>query len=764
MNLILFILLIISVPVYSTCPKDMKEWQDLQKGLEEYKYSNKASEPEKKLLDKITLNDLVNADPKSYYSKFNTDGELSSINKDVATGEIKKYLKKCLKQTPEQFLQNNLLQLSTGLNEGCIRKLNNKLFSPAMMLNDKLNKLLPKFMKELADSEIDRCLLEMNDPGLEICLSDWRIKRLKNKIRSSETDDAQEIPVSINDYMANNSEAIGIESIPTEINNQETLKGLSNPRTVEATISKLKESLKSKDAIIYKNNTIHEGLPLDNLTERLIVNINDGNCNRTYVISLPDKISKSNKQFASFAICNKDPKTGKPLDKPIQFIGDYWREYENDQVNVNYRTGGENCFRCHTKGPIHINSDQSKSSAKDLEEEKKLNERYSSFKKADFVTFDPALNKYVETFSKDYRKMLGNPIGPIKPEDDPIRELVLEKCLPQTSSGYLSSEKFIDPSKGQKRLKQLISKSMNCSSCHNPHEEGGLYQINDRNPIQLRDYFLNDNMPHEMPPGLTDEGIKAEDKAKIRKILYACLLFEKNQNFSDTDFVKEYLDPKKVDARIWQEDDPKRESCPDGAKFKPQKKNSLTEMFQADPNCLPKDGEVMSLANIGTEISNKLVAVKKTLIEDNVVTGEDVKNNELFCKDGELYFPVFATPGCTGSCNPFSTTLKFDQDGNFLNFSDEFCSNCKEYPLQKYGHVNANSTELENLKSFLKKTSSNKEDNSAYIPKKYFVDGLSGATQVNYPVKGMGESTYILNKYAKDVSDQIRDLKGKLCP
>jgi hypothetical protein len=187
-------------------------------------------------------------------------------------------------------------------------------------------------------------------------------------------------------------------------------------------------------------------------------------------------------------------------------------------------------------------------------------------------------------------------------------------------------------------------------------------------------------------------------------------------------------------------------------------------MFEADSSCLPKDGEVMSLANIGTTISNKLVAIKKTMIDDNVMSGEDPKNNELFCKDGELYLPVFATPGCTGSCHPFSTTLKFDQNGNFLNFTEEFCSNCKEYPIQKYGHVNANSTELENLKGFLKKTSSNLDDNSAYIPKKYFVDGLSGATQVNYPVKGMGESTYILNKYAKDVSNQIRDLKGKLCP
>jgi hypothetical protein len=69
------------------------------------------------------------------------------------------------------------------------------------------------------------------------------------------------------------------------------------------------------------------------------------------------------------------------------------------------------------------------------------------------------------------------------------------------------------------------------------------------------------------------------------------------------------------------------------------------------------------------------------------------------------------------------------------------------------------------LKNFLKKTTTNQNDNSAYLPKKYFVDGLSGATRVSsYPVKGMGEGTYILNKYTKDVSEQIRQLKGKLCP
>ena len=44
---------------------------------------------------------------------------------------------------------------------------------------------------------------------------------------------------------------------------------------------------------------------------------------------------------------------------------------------------------------------------------------------------------------------------------------------------------------------------------------------------------------------------------------------------------------------------------------------------------------------------------------------------------------------------------------------------------------------MTDLKNFLIKTTTNKNDNTAYIPKKYFVDGLSGATQFSYPVKGM---------------------------
>jgi len=752
---------------FAVCPQNMQEWEDLKK---------ENPDSQNRLLEGINLSKILDADAKSFYGMNDPEDDRGYLKKAAGDKDLGKYLKKCYNSSSEQIGNLDLGVLAKGASSStgvvpfiaqkssCLSEIkNNKEFNAGAEFNSRLSKLILKMNKALIPVELERCLAEVKDPALEICLEDWRKDRLLDKIDSEKHDN--KLPVSNEDFYKNNSSAIGLESIPPEINDQEILKGLSEPSEVDQTIAKLKESLKGKDPIIYKNNTIHPGLPLDKKTERLIININDGNCNRTYVISLPGSAPRTNKQFASFAICDKDPRTGEKLEKPIQFLGDYWREYLGDNVNVGYRKSGENCFQCHTKGPIQITSDASKISPQDKQEESKLNERYGSFEKADFVTFDPGLNRYVETFNKDYREILGTPIGPIRPIDDPERDQVLEKCLPENPALQLKSEKF-KQSNGRKKLKSLIGNAMNCSSCHNPHQEGGLFKVDGNLPVQLKDYFLKDVMPHEMPPDLTKNGVAPEDKAMIKKMLFACLMFERDASFSEADYAKDYLTEEQLKrSRSFYKDERSRESCPDGSEFKPAPLSALLSSDGETPADCPPDA-LMSLANTGLEVGTKLSGIKTTILKDNVRKDEEApENKELHCKDGQLYFPVFSVPGCSGSCHPFATTLKFDQEGNFLDFSEEFCTNCKDYPLQKYGHVNASESEKESLKNFLKKTTANQNDNTAYLPKKYFVDGLSGATRVSsYPVKGMGEGTYILNKYTKDVSEQIRQLKGKLCP
>jgi hypothetical protein len=767
-RLILLLFLIFQTTIaFGVCPQNLQEWDELKQ---------KTPESENRLLEGIPLSKILDADEKSFYGQKDQEDDRGYLKKALGDKNLQNYFTKCFQSTPDQMRSLDLGKMSRGATEmstmapfaeeakDCLGQIKNKKqFNAAYDFNERLNKLILKMKKEIIPVELERCLEDVKDPALEICLESWRVDRLQDKLDNQSH--FNKLPVSNEDFYKNNSSAIGLESIPPEINNQDILNGLSQPDKVEKTIAKLKESLKDKDPIIYKNNTIHPNLPLDNKTERLIVNINDGNCNRTYVISLPGKVAQTNNQFASFVICHNDPRTGEKLEKPIQFLGDYWRTYAGDKVDVKYRNNGENCFQCHTKGPIQFTSDPSKSSALDNEQESKLNERYSSFKKADFATFDPGLNKYVETFNKDYRELLGTPIGPIRPIDDPERDKVLEKCLPEDPAAHLTSERF-KKENGRKKLKSLIGNAMNCSSCHNPHQEGGIYDVNGKLPIQLKDYFLKDVMPHEMPPDLTKNGVNPEDKAMIKKMLFACLMVEKNGSFDEADYAKNYLNETQLKwTRPFYAEETQRLSCPDGSKFKPAPLSSiLSPEAETAEECSPD--ELTSFATTGLEVAAKVSGIKTTTIKDNVRKDEEApENKELHCKDGQLYFPVFSVPGCSGSCHPFATTLKFDQDGNFLDFSDEFCSSCKDYPLQKYGHENASETEKESLKNFLKKTTSNKNDNSAYLPKKYFVDGLSGATRVSsYPVKGMGEGTYILNKYAKDVSEQIQQLKGKLCP
>ncbi len=787
----LLFFLLLPHKVWGGCPKDLKEWQELEKAVSK-SYSLEASDPERQLLEDVPLSKLLESNP-----NYDTDRQdIADLKSMFQSEDVNSYLKKCYQKTPDTFLQMNLMEWSkgstyTGSNrpdllaqsDECIEKLKSKKQTDALKFNDLLRRVIAKNTKPFIDPMIDHCLRNVKDPALELCLSDFKVNRLKKRIDAD--DHGSRMPVSEADYRKNNSSAIGIETIPTEINNPEVLKGLSNPKTVDATIQKLKASMessgKTKDPILFINNTIHPGLPMDKKKKRLVVNFNDGNCNRTYIISLPDQSDlyddlPSNKQFSVFALCNHDPKTGKPVDPPIQFIDDYWREYRSNSKSglvveiknrTSYPTGGESCTSCHTKGPIQFNSDRKLSTSQDLDGQEKLNARYASFKKADFVTFDPVVNQYVKTFDRDYQKLLGTPIGPIRSFEDPYRNAVLDQCLPETPEGYLDSEKF-KKGDSKKKLRNLIGNAMNCSSCHNEHQEGAIFQFRerglDRRPVQLKDYFLSDNPPHEMPPNLTQDGISKADQPKIRKMLYACLLFEKNGEWPDrvdlSYLTEDQINRKPPKDQLTQ----KGESCPDGSKYKPSLTENTSGEASKATNCPPGSLVPEPLSGVMPALA-QANGIKTTKIADHVRKGDGVENTDLHCKDGKLYFPVFAVPGCdSGSCNPFSTTMQFDQNGNFEGFSKEFCSNCADYPLQKYGHVNANATELSALESYLKTTTTQVSNDSPYLPKGYFVDGLSGATQVSYPVKGMGESTYILNQYAKDVSGQIRQNKGGLCP
>lgn len=771
---------------FSKCPENLEQWQGVKShllGLEESRSKSSFSivlkgKPQipKSINQKRSLANALGkvSSPGSVSSNLGLKGVSKKTSSALKNKVFSNRWYKCFKKVPEQMELTSLYSEETKVKiekcRGKIKKANQ------LQAFDESYEQIERFAKSYNDAirpfDLEKCIDQIKDESLKICLATTfanletlKREKLQNKIAGT--------PLSGEDFFEANEEVLGVESIPEPLRSQQFLSGISDPAKVDQTVADLKTALKDKEPIIYKSNSFHKSVDLDGKSDRLIVNINENGCNKTYVISLPDDNPNSKpKQYAYLAICENDPKTGKKLETPIQFLTDYWRSYDKKSGDISIDPYYENmdmeqnCIGCHTKGPIHIYSDEKNTAQSELSEESKLNQRLGNLPKAQYASFNKDLNKYVDLFNHDYKASLGIPYGPIKKDDDKDRDMILENCLPEDPS-YLSKYQGKNPKKSRRSLKRYIKNAMNCTSCHNKHDEGEIHNVDKTTNVKMIDYFKRKNTPHEMPPDLTKR-FPLQDKQKIKNILLGCIDIEKNgskRKYSRDKEFKEFLSPIQI-AQIKNLDPiEKRDRELHPISSTCEQNSELAYINEIHQNCIDDQ-------NLSSTDQNILDVAKATagegynvhIIPDPVASEESPKNQLLYCKDDKVILPLFAIPGCSGGCHPFRASLEFDKDGNFKGFTKQLCERCNEDPIQKYGHVNITSEEQSQLEEYIKNSSNDPTNNTAYMDKNSFIDAYTGATRsVNYPVSGLGESTYLLNKYAKHTRDFIQNNKDSIC-
>lgn len=770
----IFLLFVTSL-VWSKCPDSIDEWEKLRNDYEKKLPSkggfSQIAKETNKIPDSVikdrSIEEILSSSEKSRTRSLLGKERFNELRGAVDDVKASSFWRKCSSKFPEEEnikslgdkkFNDRILKCMDGIeNTEDKEYLESKYHTIKNSVNDYLRKIKP--------FDLDSCFKEVTDQASLICISPLRQKIEKEK-RKNVRGNFMGMNISDEDYFKANSEIMSVESIPEPLRSKDFLNEIGRLESVDKAIMNLEKQLKGKEPIIYKSNTLHPGIALDGLDERLVVNINENGCNKTYILSLPSEKARKPKQMGFFGICNNDPKTGKKLDEPIQFIGDYWRVYKDGDVSVGTRFKdrvkgeGETCISCHTNGPILIRSEENKNSASSLEKEEIVNNRFKSFSKAKFVSYDNKEKTYIETFNQDYKRSLGVPYGPIKKYDDEERNFIVENCVPKNISNL---KKYYGKSKdsSRKRLKSYISEAMNCTKCHNKHQQGELH--NTSIPIvTMQDYFLREDYKHEMPPGIS-ESFPKEDIPLVKKYLLGCIDVEKNGK-ENLNYIKnlDYLDPEQQNNLPRKEIEKRVKEESEVVECKKNEDYGIASLLGESCN-KKSDG------TINEDFSKDLLKIvtpkgaKAVYIPDIVASSDMPPNNIAYCDKGKIYFPLFTVPGCSGSCHPFRATLEFDKNGEFLGIGEKFCDDCESSPIQKYGHIDINSSEKKRLESFMKSSINDRGNNTAYMEKTDFVDALTGATKsVGFPVDGLGESTYLLNKYGKAVSDFVRNNSG-LC-
>jgi hypothetical protein len=575
----------------------------------------------------------------------------------------------------------------------------------------------------------------------------------------SENNSGMGMVMNDRDFYANNQYVTSPKSFPQIFQDKNTIQffyNLNSQNISDAASQKKITEIKNELEKDFKNVSIvsfgETGLR-DNKATRMVISYDDNNCTYTYISGGPEAVGSH--LFGRHIHCKNDPQTGKELEKPIQFLLDF--EIKDPNFELVNRKNTEKCIECHTRGPILFMSPVINYGSKS--EVDAINKKLRDLPVANFVSWDEKQSEYIDAF-RPQKKRAHEIFGPMFNWDDPlVNQRISESIPPGTESLGLKQVDII----------KAVKSSVSCSECHNPNYLGNLRKDDGFNYIHLRSYILSEDFNKDHERFIKGDNYSPEQKQLLNHVLMNYLGLSSVKvpafDFLETMIKPEWqISPKTAiyDASLF--------SCPNiednqKAYFSDQSVLQLFKPGELSPE-FNKDAYLNMCQN-----PNLLKDIKdmNTYRIPEWKKDNPFDNTKIICKEnGDFHYPIKGTPGCTGTCSPYDTTLKFNSQGDFLNFTNEDCEYCS-FGLKKYDpqdlseHKQLSPQELRDLEYFYKNNMLNYPE-MFMADNKYFVDAYSGATLVDhFPFQGAGLMISDLGKYISLASTYIKTVLKDTC-
>ena len=574
------------------------------------------------------------------------------------------------------------------------------------------------------------------------------------------------LAVSDNEYYKNNSFFTDPKLLPDPIKNSKTLALINTLDTkniqfdnVQKEINQIKLDLEKNYTNVKLVSFSESGIAekKNGPSNRMVISYDDKNCTYTYVTGEKKLIGHG--LIGRHIHCWNDPQTGKKLDEPIQFLMDF-KINNNDEIEN--RTMTEKCINCHTRGPILFMSQEVNYGKKtDVDE---INKKLRELPVAKWVTWDQQQKNYIDAFNIA-RKKSNEVFGPMFKYDDPKVEQRIIEVIPEDAHLY-----GLD----QKKIVKTIKNSASCSECHNPNYLGQLTKNEGFSHIHLKSYIISDEFNKDHNRFIKGE-FTPEQKNFLNHVLmnYLGIEYDNNNNINTFNYHDKLINsnwhrtartavhtaevftcPKISDIKkSFFENDQLIQILKNAADTYPDTKGDLS-LLCLDPNKLKIYNAIDQMNSYFMPDWNK----------DN-----PFQSNKIICKDnGNYHYPVTGLPGCTGTCAPYETTLKFNSKGDFMGFTNEDCVSCqfalkKYYPQHNDSHKELSDKEKQLLENYFKQTMKNNPD-KFLASNDYFVDAYSGATlNDSFPFSGAGLMISDLGKYISTSSLYIKNMLKDSC-